>query len=111
MPPWGFEGERRAGSPAATEDSVRFTAFASAAVIKMEGGTEHDLKVLDQEEEEERPEKAEPGKKEENRLPEQERKVSEKEEKKEEAKKAKVGRGGERRCTGARGKAEHQAGL
>ncbi|KAM3823546.1 serrate RNA effector molecule homolog isoform 3-T3 [Vipera latastei] len=61
-----------------------------AAVIKMEGGTEHDLKVLEQEEEEERQEKAEPGKKEENRLPEQERKLSEKEEKKEEAKKAKT---------------------
>ncbi|KAL7982942.1 hypothetical protein Chor_013548 [Crotalus horridus] len=61
-----------------------------AAVIKMEGGTEHDLKVLEQEEEEERQEKAEPGKKEENRLPEQERKPSEKEEKKEEAKKAKT---------------------
>ncbi|XP_007442653.1 serrate RNA effector molecule homolog isoform X1 [Python bivittatus] len=61
-----------------------------AAVIKMEGGTDHDLKILDQEEEEERQEKAEPGKKEENRLPEQDRKVSEKEEKKEEAKKAKT---------------------
>ncbi|XP_063157826.1 serrate RNA effector molecule homolog isoform X3 [Candoia aspera] len=61
-----------------------------AAVIKMEGGTDHDLKILDQEEEEERAEKAEPGKKEENRLLEQDRKVSEKEEKKEEAKKAKT---------------------
>lgn len=98
--PWP-PGARRARSPTATEDrglcesSVRLKALASPAVIKMEGGTEHDLKVLDQEEEEERPEKAEPGKKEENRLPEQERKVStEKEEKKEEAKKAKVGRGG-----------------
>lgn len=68
--------------------------LAPPAVIKMEGGTEHDLKVLEQEEEEERQEKAEPGKKEENRLPEQERKLSEKEEKKEEAKKAKVGREG-----------------
>ncbi|XP_033024917.1 serrate RNA effector molecule homolog [Lacerta agilis] len=59
-----------------------------AAVIKMEGGTEHDLKILDQEEEEERQEKAEPGKKEENRLQELDRKASEKDDKKEEAKKA-----------------------
>ncbi|XP_053115455.1 serrate RNA effector molecule homolog isoform X2 [Hemicordylus capensis] len=59
-----------------------------AAVIKMEGGTENDLKILDQEEEEERQEKAEPGKKEESRLPEPDRKASEKDGKKEEAKKA-----------------------
>ncbi|XP_061446152.1 serrate RNA effector molecule homolog isoform X2 [Rhineura floridana] len=58
-----------------------------AAVIKMEGGTENDLKILDQEEEEERQEKAESGKKEENRLSELDRKDSEKEDKKEEAKK------------------------
>uniref|UniRef100_A0A6J0U415 Serrate RNA effector molecule homolog n=1 Tax=Pogona vitticeps TaxID=103695 RepID=A0A6J0U415_9SAUR len=58
-----------------------------AAVIKMEGGTENDLKILDQEEEEERQEKAEPGKKEENRLSELDRKGSEKDDKKEEAKK------------------------
>ncbi|KAJ7313296.1 hypothetical protein JRQ81_004584 [Phrynocephalus forsythii] len=58
-----------------------------AAVIKMEGGTENDLKILDQEEEEERQEKAEPGKKEENRLSELDRKGSEKEDKREEAKK------------------------
>nr|XP_020655414.1 serrate RNA effector molecule homolog isoform X2 [Pogona vitticeps] len=58
-----------------------------AAVIKMEGGTENDLKILDQEEEEERQEKAEPGKKEENRLLELDRKGSEKDDKKEEAKK------------------------
>ncbi|XP_077171282.1 serrate RNA effector molecule homolog isoform X2 [Paroedura picta] len=58
-----------------------------AAVIKMEGGTEIDLKILDQEEEEERQEKAEPGKKEDGRLPDPERKGAEKDDKKEEAKK------------------------
>uniref|UniRef100_UPI0023EBC21C serrate RNA effector molecule homolog n=1 Tax=Agelaius phoeniceus TaxID=39638 RepID=UPI0023EBC21C len=41
-----------------------------AAVIKMEGGTEHDLRILEQEEEEERPDKAEGPKKEEPRAPE-----------------------------------------
>ncbi|XP_030825931.1 serrate RNA effector molecule homolog [Camarhynchus parvulus] len=41
-----------------------------AAVIKMEGGTEHDLRILEQEEEEERAEKAEGPKKEEPRPPE-----------------------------------------
>ncbi|XP_017591900.1 PREDICTED: serrate RNA effector molecule homolog, partial [Corvus brachyrhynchos] len=41
-----------------------------AAVIKMEGGTEHDLRILEQEEEEERTEKAEGPKKEEPRPPE-----------------------------------------
>nr|XP_031363578.1 serrate RNA effector molecule homolog [Lonchura striata domestica] len=41
-----------------------------AAVIKMEGGTEHDLRILEQEEEEERAEKAEGQKKEEPRPPE-----------------------------------------
>lgn len=40
------------------------------AVIKMEGGTEHDLRILEQEEEEERTEKAEGPKKEEPRPPE-----------------------------------------
>uniref|UniRef100_A0A803TAB4 Arsenite-resistance protein 2 n=1 Tax=Anolis carolinensis TaxID=28377 RepID=A0A803TAB4_ANOCA len=60
-----------------------------AAVIKMEGGSENDLKILEQEEEEERQEKAELAKKEENRLLELERKASEKDDgKKEEAKKA-----------------------
>ncbi|XP_054851090.1 serrate RNA effector molecule homolog isoform X2 [Eublepharis macularius] len=59
-----------------------------AAVIKMEGGTEIDLKILDQEEEEERQEKAEPGKKEDSRPPDPERKGAEKDDKKEEAKKA-----------------------
>ncbi|XP_060635793.2 serrate RNA effector molecule homolog isoform X3 [Anolis sagrei] len=60
-----------------------------AAVIKMEGGTENDLKILEQEEEEERQEKAELAKKEENRLLELERKGAEKDDgKKEEAKKA-----------------------
>ncbi|KAH0626042.1 hypothetical protein JD844_000745 [Phrynosoma platyrhinos] len=58
-----------------------------AAVIKMEGGTENDLKILDQEEEEERQEKAELGKKEEGRLSEPDRKGAEKDDKKEEAKK------------------------
>uniref|UniRef100_A0A8D2LHJ8 Serrate, RNA effector molecule n=1 Tax=Varanus komodoensis TaxID=61221 RepID=A0A8D2LHJ8_VARKO len=59
-----------------------------AAVIKMEGGTENDLKILDQEEEEERQDRAEPGKKEESRLSELDRKgASEKDDKKEEAKK------------------------
>ncbi|KAJ6654979.1 hypothetical protein lerEdw1_006450 [Lerista edwardsae] len=56
-----------------------------AAVIKMEGGTETDLKILDQEEEEERQDKAEAGKKEENRLLDLDRKGPEKEDKKEEA--------------------------
>ncbi|XP_039580853.1 serrate RNA effector molecule homolog, partial [Passer montanus] len=41
-----------------------------AAVIKMEGGTEHDLRILEQEEEEERADKAEGPKKEEPRPPE-----------------------------------------
>ncbi|XP_050163613.1 serrate RNA effector molecule homolog, partial [Myiozetetes cayanensis] len=41
-----------------------------AAVIKMEGGSEHDLRILEQEEEEERPDKAEGPKKEEPRPPE-----------------------------------------
>ncbi|XP_014433816.2 serrate RNA effector molecule homolog isoform X1 [Pelodiscus sinensis] len=59
-----------------------------AAVIKMEGGTENDLKILDQEEEEERQDKAEPGKKEDNRLPDVDRKGSDKDDKKEEGKKA-----------------------
>uniref|UniRef100_A0A8D0L1B1 SERRATE/Ars2 N-terminal domain-containing protein n=2 Tax=Sphenodon punctatus TaxID=8508 RepID=A0A8D0L1B1_SPHPU len=59
-----------------------------AAVIKMEGGTENDLKILDQEEEEEKQEKPEPGKKEDGRLSDAERKGPDKEEKKEEAKKA-----------------------
>lgn len=42
----------------------------SLAVIKMEGGTENDLRILEQEEEEERAEKAEGAKKEEPRPPE-----------------------------------------
>ncbi|KYO25871.1 serrate RNA effector molecule-like protein [Alligator mississippiensis] len=59
-----------------------------AAVIKMEGGTENDLKILDQEEEEEgRTEKGEAAKKEEPRPPEPERKGPEHEAKKDEAKK------------------------
>ncbi|XP_027766941.1 serrate RNA effector molecule homolog, partial [Empidonax traillii] len=41
-----------------------------AAVIKMEGGSEHDLRILEQEEEEERADKAEGPKKEEPRPPE-----------------------------------------
>ncbi|XP_061211239.1 serrate RNA effector molecule homolog, partial [Neopsephotus bourkii] len=45
-----------------------------AAVIKMEGGTEHDLRILEQEEEEERGDKAEGARKEEPRAPEPERK-------------------------------------
>ncbi|KAM8986014.1 LOW QUALITY PROTEIN: serrate RNA effector molecule homolog [Ara ararauna] len=54
-----------------------------AAVIKMEGGTENDLRILEQEEEEERADKAEGPKKEEPRPPEPERKGPEdKEEKK-----------------------------
>uniref|UniRef100_A0A8D2LI82 Serrate, RNA effector molecule n=1 Tax=Varanus komodoensis TaxID=61221 RepID=A0A8D2LI82_VARKO len=65
-----------------------------AAVIKMEGGTENDLKILDQEEEEERQDRAEPGKKEESRLSELDRKgASEKDDKKEEAKKVTGGEG------------------
>ncbi|XP_063178282.1 serrate RNA effector molecule homolog isoform X2 [Chroicocephalus ridibundus] len=52
-----------------------------AAVIKMEGGTENDLRILEQEEEEERQEKAEAAKKEEARPPDADRK--EKEEKEE----------------------------
>nr|XP_042702924.1 serrate RNA effector molecule homolog [Chrysemys picta bellii] len=59
-----------------------------AAVIKMEGGTENDLKILDQEEEEERQDKAESGKKDEARLSDADRKGSDKEDKKEEGKKA-----------------------
>ncbi|XP_030043027.1 serrate RNA effector molecule homolog isoform X6 [Microcaecilia unicolor] len=58
-----------------------------AAVIKMEGGTEHDMKILDMEEEEEKQEKAEAGKKDEVRPPDGEKKAAEKEEK-EESKKA-----------------------
>uniref|UniRef100_A0A8C3P1T7 Serrate, RNA effector molecule n=1 Tax=Chrysemys picta bellii TaxID=8478 RepID=A0A8C3P1T7_CHRPI len=58
-----------------------------AAVIKMEGGTENDLKILDQEEEEERQDKAESGKKDEARLSDADRKGSDKEDKKEEGKK------------------------
>nr|XP_033780452.1 serrate RNA effector molecule homolog isoform X8 [Geotrypetes seraphini] len=54
-----------------------------AAVIKMEGGTEHDMKILDMEEEEEKQEKAEAGKKEEARPPDAEKKAPEKEEKEE----------------------------
>uniref|UniRef100_A0A674IVP0 Serrate, RNA effector molecule n=1 Tax=Terrapene triunguis TaxID=2587831 RepID=A0A674IVP0_9SAUR len=68
-----------------------------AAVIKMEGGTENDLKILDQEEEEERQDKAEPGKKDEARLSDADRKGSDKEDKKEEGKKvrgADASRGG-----------------
>ncbi|XP_061300455.1 serrate RNA effector molecule homolog, partial [Pezoporus flaviventris] len=55
-----------------------------AAVIKMEGGTEHDLRILEQEEEEERGDKAEGPRKEEPRPPEPERKggPEDKEEKK-----------------------------
>lgn len=49
-----------------------FVAFSPffPAVIKMEGGTENDLRILEQEEEEERTEKAEGAKKEEPRPPE-----------------------------------------
>uniref|UniRef100_A0A8C0JFT2 Serrate, RNA effector molecule n=1 Tax=Chelonoidis abingdonii TaxID=106734 RepID=A0A8C0JFT2_CHEAB len=65
-----------------------------AAVIKMEGGTENDLKILDQEEEEERQDKAEAGKKDEARLSDAERKGSDKEDKKEEGKQVR----GSRRC-------------
>lgn len=61
------------------------------AVIKMEGGTENDLRILEQEEEEEQAGKpGEPSKKEEGRagpgLVDGERKASEKEDKKEDGK-------------------------
>lgn len=64
-----------------------------AAVIKMEGGTENDLRILEQEEEEEQAGKpGEPSKKEEGRagpgLVDGERKASEKEDKKEDGKQA-----------------------
>lgn len=63
----------------------------SVAVIKMEGGTENDLRILEQEEEEEQAGKAgEPSKKEEGRagpgLVDGERKANEKEDKKEDGK-------------------------
>ncbi|XP_066841336.1 serrate RNA effector molecule homolog [Anser cygnoides] len=51
-----------------------------AAVIKMEGGTENDLRILEQEEEEERQEKAEAAKKDEPRPPEADRKAPEEKE-------------------------------
>ncbi|XP_010572885.1 PREDICTED: serrate RNA effector molecule homolog, partial [Haliaeetus leucocephalus] len=54
-----------------------------AAVIKMEGGTENDLRILEQEEEEERQEKVEAAKKEEPRPPDADRKAPEREEKEE----------------------------
>ncbi|XP_053908712.1 serrate RNA effector molecule homolog isoform X2 [Cuculus canorus] len=44
-----------------------------AAVIKMEGGSEHDLRILDQEEEDERSDKADAAKKDEARPPDPER--------------------------------------
>ncbi|XP_043537687.1 serrate RNA effector molecule homolog, partial [Chiloscyllium plagiosum] len=50
-----------------------------AAVIKMEGGTENDVKILELEDEEEKAEKSEPGKKEEGRLMDSDKKVVEKE--------------------------------
>ncbi|XP_035136618.1 serrate RNA effector molecule homolog isoform X1 [Callithrix jacchus] len=64
-----------------------------AAVIKMEGGTENDLRILEQEEEEEQAGKpGDPGKKEEGRagagLTDGERKANEKDEKKEDGKQA-----------------------
>ncbi|XP_067828396.1 serrate RNA effector molecule homolog isoform X2 [Heptranchias perlo] len=61
-----------------------------AAVIKMEGGTEIDVKILDLEDEEEKMEKLEPGKKEEGRILDNDRKMveKEKEEKEEDGKKA-----------------------
>ncbi|XP_029436029.1 serrate RNA effector molecule homolog isoform X4 [Rhinatrema bivittatum] len=59
-----------------------------AAVIKMEGGTEHDLKILDLEEEEEKQQKAEAEKKDEARPPDGDKKAAEKDEKEEEGKKA-----------------------
>ncbi|XP_043932940.1 serrate RNA effector molecule homolog [Protopterus annectens] len=52
------------------------------AVIKLEGGTDIDLKILDQEEEEEKQEKLEAAKREEARAAESEKKASEKEESK-----------------------------
>ncbi|XP_048475969.1 serrate RNA effector molecule homolog [Rhincodon typus] len=50
-----------------------------AAVIKMEGGTENDVKILELEDEEEKAEKLEPGKKEEGRLVDNDKKMVEKE--------------------------------
>lgn len=57
--------------------------FLFLAVIKMEGGTENDLRILEQEEEEERQEKVEAAKKEEPRPPDADRKAPEREEKEE----------------------------
>lgn len=58
-----------------------------AAVIKMEGGTQIDVKILDLEEEEEKVDKTEPAKKEEGKVVENDKKVVEKE-KEEDVKKA-----------------------
>ncbi|XP_042328668.1 serrate RNA effector molecule homolog isoform X2 [Sceloporus undulatus] len=80
-----------------------------AAVIKMEGGTENDLKILDQEEEEERQEKAELAKKEEGRLSETDRKSTEKDDKKEEAKKTSDEETGEDNAKKASEEEEKQA--
>lgn len=65
------------------------------AVIKMEGGTENDLRILEQEEEEEQAGKpGEPNKKEESRvgpgLGDGERKANEKDDKKEDGKQVSV---------------------
>uniref|UniRef100_H2ZUZ4 Serrate, RNA effector molecule n=1 Tax=Latimeria chalumnae TaxID=7897 RepID=H2ZUZ4_LATCH len=66
-----------------------------AAVIKMEGGTDYDLKILDQEEEEDKSDKLELLKKEDGRVLDNERKTADKEEKKEDHKKADSGEGSE----------------
>ncbi|XP_068785376.1 serrate RNA effector molecule homolog isoform X2 [Struthio camelus] len=54
-----------------------------AAVIKMEGGTENDLRILDQEEEEERQDKGDGAKKDEPRPPDADRKAPDRDDKEE----------------------------